>query len=100
MSKHRKTWNQQEKLEVLEYYNAHGLAKTSRQYDVSTVSISKWNGLYETYGKDGLIGKKKKELKIDHDRIRLERENRELKAIVAEKELQIRIQAEMLKKSH
>ncbi len=30
---------------------------------------------------------------------RLLRENRELKAIVAEKELQIRIQAEMIKKA-
>lgn len=99
MSKHRKTWSQQEKLEVLDYYNEHGSAKTSRQYGVSNVSISKWNRLYEEHGFDGLAGKNKPAPKVDHERIRLEKENRELKAIVAEKELQIRIQAEMLKKN-
>jgi len=99
MSKHRKTWSQQEKLAVLEYNKIHGSSKTSRHYGISSVSIGKWNRLYEEYGLEGLSGKKRVEAKIDHDRIRLERENRELKAIVAEKELQLRIQAEMLKKS-
>lgn len=100
MSKHRKTWSQQEKLEVLDYYKRHGSAKTSRHYGVSSVSISKWNRLLEEHGLEGLSGKNKQVPEVDHERIRLERENRELKAIVAEKELQIRIQAEMLKKSH
>jgi len=99
MSKHRKTWSQQEKLAVVEYNKLHGSSKTSRHFGVSSVSISKWNRLYDEHGLAGLSGKKSVQPEIDHDRIRLERENRELKAIVAEKELQIRIQAEMLKKS-
>ncbi len=99
MSKHRKSWSQQEKLAIVEYNKEYGSARTSRKFSVSQVSIGKWNKLYLEYGLDGLSGNKSKEPQIDHDRLRLERENRELKAIVAEKELQIRIQAEMLKKS-
>lgn len=98
MSNHRKTWSQQEKLTVIEYYKVHGTAKASRQFGVSGVSIGKWVKLYDRHGFDGLSGKKSLD-PIDHDKIRLERENKELKAIVAEKELQLRIQAEMLKKS-
>ena len=98
MSKHRKTWSQQEKLTVVEYCQLHGSAKTSRQYSVSQVSIGKWSKQYKLYGLPGLSGKKVEPL-IDHDKLRLEKENKELKAIVAEKELQLRIQAEMLKKT-
>lgn len=100
MSNHRRTWNQQEKLEVLEYQKVHGTTKASRHFGVSNVSIGKWLALYEEHGSAGLSGKQKTfSQSIDHEKIRLEKENKELKAIVAEKELQLRIQAEMLKKS-
>jgi hypothetical protein len=57
--------------------------------------------LFDLHGKDGLTGKKATEpIRVDHEKLRLEHENKALKAIVAEKELQLRIQAEMLKKSH
>jgi hypothetical protein len=99
MSKHRKTWSQQEKMAVLEYQKIHGTTKAGRYYGVSNVSIGKWMRLFDLYGKDGLTGKKSIEpIRVDHEKLRLERENTALKAIVAEKELQLRIQAEMLKK--
>jgi len=101
MSKHRKTWSQQEKMAVLEYQEIHGTTKASRHYEVSSVSIGKWLRLYELHGRKGLTGKNTKEpIKVDHEKLQLERENKALKAIVAEKELQLRVQAEMLKKSH
>ncbi len=99
MSKHRRTWSQQEKLAIINYQKQNGTAKASREYGVSGVSISKWIRLYEENGLDGLKSKRKSN-EIDIEKQKLERENRELKAIVAEKELTIRIQKEMLKKSH
>ena len=101
MSNHRKSWSQQDKLEVLEYQKIHGTTKASRHFGVSNVSIGKWLSLYDEHGFAGLSGKQKSNSQaIDYEKIRLEKENKALKAIVAEKELQLRIQAEMLKKSH
>ena len=99
MSKHRKKWTASEKLEVLNYFEKCGPTKTSREYNVSAASIYKWKAAYEKEGTNGLDGfsktsKETAELK------RLKRENDELKKIVAEKELRLRIQEEMLKKSH
>lgn len=100
MNKHRKTWSIQAKQEVIEYYKVHGSSKTSRKYEVSAVSIGKWYKQYESHGIEGLSGKANKIVpKVDIEYERLLAENRELKAIVAEKELHIRIQEEMLKKS-
>lgn len=100
MSKHRKTWSIAEKQEVIAYYKIHGSSKTSRHFNVSAVSIGKWQKQYEMYGINGLTGKSSSNSETDFELDWLKRENKALKAIVAEKELQIRIQAEMIKKSH
>ena len=99
MNKHRKTWSVQAKQEVIEYYKVHGSSKASRKYEVSAVSIGKWYKQYEAHGIEGLSGKASSIPKADLEYDRLLAENRELKAIVAEKELHIRIQGAMLKKS-
>ena len=98
MSKHRKRWSAQEKLEIYNHYKVHGAAVTSREYEVSVGSIYRWKEAYETKGESGLSGKANNKA----DRLafkKLKRENDELKKIIAEKELRLRIQAEMLKKS-
>ncbi len=99
MKKHRKRWNVEEKLEILSYYNEWGAAKASREFEVSTASIFKWKKAFDEEGQAGLENKRLDgsgsiELK------RLRRENEQLKKLVAEKELRLRIQEEMLKKSH
>ena len=99
MSKQRRHWKSQEKLEILEYYKQHGLGRTVRKYQVSQTTLYKWRDKFAAEGPQGLESKSNKIDKTDPELLRLERENRELKAIVAEKELQLRIQAEMLKKS-
>lgn len=99
MSKHRKRWTATEKLEVINYFEKWGPTKTAREYNVSAASIYKWKAAHEENGKDGLSKKPKKNREAEELK-RLKRENDELKKIVAEKELRLRIQAEMLKKSH
>ncbi|MEI7585217.1 helix-turn-helix domain-containing protein [Runella sp.] len=42
MSKHRKSWSKTEKATVLQHYHAHGIASTSRQFEVSASMIYRW----------------------------------------------------------
>lgn len=100
MSKQKRHWKSTEKLEILDYYKQYGLSRTTRKYQVSQTTLYKWRDKFAAEGPEGLENKRKKRQESDPELIRLERENKELKAIVAEKELQLRIQAEMLKKSH
>lgn len=98
MSTHKKRWSASEKLEILNYYKKAGATKASREFGVSSASIYKWKEAYEKDGEAGLSSKRSNSNE-DMELIRLRRENDQLKALVAEKELALRIQAEMLKKS-
>lgn len=97
MNKHRRTWSLAEKLEALQLLKKEGIGKASRQLEVSSTTLYKWQALLDQKGEQGLIEKagsaKNPELE------RLQRENRELKMLVAEKELTIRVQSELLKKT-
>jgi len=66
---------------------------------VSSTSISKWRKAYEESGERGLISKHKTKAESDEMR-QLRRENAMLKKLLAEKELRISIQSDMLKKNH
>ena len=98
MGKHRKTWSLSEKLEILNYEKLHGISRTCREFDISATSIYKWKKAFENKGESGLVGQQKSsiESKAMKD---LARENERLKKLVAEKELTIMIQNDMLKKS-
>ena len=97
MSKHRKSWSQQQKLEIINSYKEKGLANTSVEFGVSSTSIYKWDTLFTEKGEAGLSGDTRTDKDTEMQRIL--RENRELKAIVAEKELALRIKDALLKKS-
>lgn len=99
MSKHRKRWTASEKIEVINYFEKWGPTKTSREFNVSAASMYKWKAAYEKEGTNGL-GISSKTSRETEELKRLKRENDQLKKIVAEKELRLRIQQEMLKKSH
>jgi len=99
MSKHRQKKSSSEKLEIIHYSKKNSVLAAAREFGVSATIIYKWKELYDTEGESGLSGTStadhlKQELK------RIQRENDALKKIVAEKELRLRIQEEMLKKSH
>ena len=98
MSKHRKTWSVKEKLKVINHAKTHGNVKASREYEVSVNSIYNWQAAYEAHGEEGLKRANKASAESEEIR-RLRRENQQLKEIVAEKELRLRIKDELLKKS-
>ncbi len=96
MRKHQKTWTIEEKLEIVNYYKQHGMAKAVREYSVSNVSIYKWERVLEETGEGGL---RPKNINSTHSDIRkLQRENERLMRLVAEKEVIISIQKDLLKK--
>ena len=97
-TKSRKRWTADEKLEVLNHYQKEGVSRTSRQFGVSSTMIYKWQRSFESEGTEGLSNAKQKDKELRL--YQLERENRELKAIVAEKEMQLRIQEAVIKKNH
>ena len=99
MSRQKRNWKVKEKLAILRYFKENGLSRTVREYNVSQTSIYKWRDILEAEGPSGLENTRVKQTELDSELLRLQRENKELKAIVAEKELQLRIQGEMLKKS-
>lgn len=100
MSKHRKHWTSQEKLEIVNYFKQHGIAKTKREFNVSVTSIYNWEALFDQQGEAGLTNKRSLNQSSESQELkRLRRENDELKRLVAEKELRLRIKDELLKKS-
>lgn len=97
MSNHRRIWSLSEKLEAVQLMKREGIGKASRQLEVSSTTLYKWERHFDKNGEQGLMSKtvlgKNPELE------KLKKENHELKMLVAEKELTIRVQNELLKKS-
>jgi transposase-like protein len=97
MSTHRKTWSIEDKQRIISYSKEHGVAKASREFEVSTASIHTWiNTFSESNEKESKYSSSKVNLSEYH---RLMRENKELKELVAEKELALKIKDALLKKS-
>lgn len=97
MSLHRRKWSQKEKEEILLYADEHGVSKTSREYNVSTATIYNWKNKFDELGSEGLESGAK--TAMERELAQLKRENIELKKMVAEKELSIRVKDSLLKKN-
>jgi transposase-like protein len=97
MNKHQRTWSLAEKLEAVRLLKTEGVSKASRQTGISSTTLYKWEGQFDQQGEQGLV--KKQSSKPDPELDRLKKENHALKMLVAEKELVIRVQNELLKKS-
>jgi putative transposase len=96
----RKKFNSTERLEILRYYEQHGAVRTTREYAVSVTSIYKWKSILEAKGEKGLEGISKHNISAEEGELRrLRRENQQLRNLVADKEMRLQIQSEMLKKS-
>lgn len=71
--------------------------KTSREYNVSTATIYNWKNKFDELGSEGLESGAK--TAMERELSQLKRENIELKKMVAEKELSIRVKDSLLKKT-
>lgn len=97
MSKHRMSWSAEKKLEIVQHFKQNGIAKTTRTYDVSSVNVYKWERKFNELGIDGLSDTAK--IKRDIEFIQIKKERDLLMKLVAEKEIIISIQKDLLKKT-
>lgn len=90
-----KKWSLEQKLEILSISEEVGIVDTCRKYGVSTGTFYSWKKKHESHGKAGLkvtYDTKSKEHK------QAEEENRILRKLLSNKEIELEVQRELLKK--
>ena len=97
MIRHRLSWSLSEKLEAVQLMKREGVEKASRQLEIFSTTLYKWEQDFDKHGEQGLMSKPISDKNSELEK--LKEENHELKMLVAEKELVIRVQNELLKKS-
>jgi len=94
----KRTFTKAEKLSILKEASEKGVLKTLEKYGIYPATYYSWREKLSSMGEEGLdYGMTKEHLK----RIRaLEKENRILKELVAEKELESKLKDALLKKKY
>ena len=90
-----KKWSLQEKLEILACSEELGIVETCRKYSLSTGTLYSWKKKHESQGEAGLkvaYDVRSKELK------QALVENRILRKLLSNKEIDLEVQRELLKK--
>jgi putative transposase len=90
-----KKWSFQEKLEILASSDELGMVETCRKYSLSTGTLYSWKKKHESQGEAGLkvtYDIRSKELKQSME------ENRILRKLLSNKEIELEVQRELLKK--
>jgi len=98
MSKKRK-WSKEEKLAILEEVEKGGLQETLRKHGVYPSTYYSWRKRYQASGEAGLDQQARQ--RADRGRIReLEDEVSLLKELLANKEMELALRDELLKKKY
>jgi putative transposase len=93
--KNKKRKSTQEKIDIITEGRELGWVETARKHDISYPTLQNWRNLFASGGEPALSGR----LIMSNSEIKkLLHENQKLKELVAEKELEIRIKNEFLKK--
>lgn len=90
-----KKWTLDQKLEILACSEEIGIVETCRKYSVSTGTFYSWQKKFESKGESGLkvtYDTKSKEHK------QADEENRLLRKLLSDKEIELEVQRELLKK--
>lgn len=93
-----KKFTQLEKLNIIKEVREKGLQQTLLKYDLYPATYYYWKRKYESYGEIGLNHKKNR----DQDKIHklLLAENQRLKLILADRELELEMKNQLLKKMY
>jgi len=96
MKKEKRSWTVEEKLSILKEAEQKGIVQTCRKHSIYQSLYYNWKNKYDSEGQEGL---KPQYVKHNEQEIsRLKKENGLLKQIVAEKELELQLKTELLKK--
>ena len=98
MSMQNRKFTKEQKLEILEEASLQGVQATLDKHGLYPTTYYSWRKKFETMGeagfRHGMTPEHIKEIK------RLEKENEQLKLLLAEKELEGRLKDELLKKKY
>src|SRR6056297_3630482 len=98
MSMEKRSFTKEEKLAILKEASANGVTATLEKHGIYPATFYSWRKKFDTMGeagfRHGMTPAQLKEIR------RLEKENKMLKKILAEKELEGRLKDEMLKKKY
>ena len=92
----RRSFSIEEKLALLQEAEEIGVTETCRRHDLSSSVIHRWKHKFQD---DGVEGLKPGYPRIDPQVRRLEEENRRLKKIIGDLQLELEIKSELLKKT-
>ncbi len=96
MKREKRSWTVEEKLSILKEGKDKGVVQTCRKHSIYQSLYYNWKEKYDTGGEEALKPQYVK--RNDREMQRLKRENSKLKQIVAEKELELQMKTELLKK--
>jgi putative transposase len=96
MRKKRKKWTTYEKESILKDIQRVGVVAGCRKHNISTRTYYDWLDKYNAEGVDGLD--RQAQASVDAELKQLRKENRLLKEMLAEKELEARLKDDLLKK--
>lgn len=96
MTKERRQWSEQQRLQIIQEAEVNGLVTVLRKYDLSQSLFHKWK---RRFNREGVAGLANKYQKIDPEKRRMEQEIKRLRELVGELSLELRFKDELLKKS-
>jgi putative transposase len=92
----KRTFTTEEKLKIIKEASEQGVKPTLEKYNIFPASYYSWKKKFETMGKEGFAhGITPEQLKRIKE---LEKENKALRELVVEKELEGKLKDELLKK--
>ncbi len=92
----RRTFSVEEKLSLLREVEDNGITETCRRHDLCHSVLNRWRKKFEGGGVEGLQDRYQK---INPQVRKLEDENRRLKKIIGDLQLELEIKSELLKKT-
>ncbi len=92
----KRTWTIEEKVSILKEAKTLGVVETCRKHGIYATTYYDWKKKYEQGGEEALRPEYSRQ--EQRDLKKLEKENERLKKLLAEKELEVQIKTELLKK--
>jgi len=96
MSKIKRKFDLDEKLQVLREGESHGVEVTCRKYQIARSLFYNWKNKFDRQGPDGLAPRY---YKVDPAIKVLEKENERLRKIISKQALELQVKEELLKKT-
>lgn len=96
MTKEKRQWSKEQKLQIIQEVEVNGLQPVLRKYNLSQSLFHKWKRRFNEHGIIGLVPQYNR---VDPEKRRMELEIKRLRELVGELSLELRFKDELLKKN-